>query len=250
MSKIDDLLDNPAELDRGLTGIRSSLTKKFIEDLEKLYAEAVEGLAPLDTRERPQGDTINSSSKIGKLLLRFCGLDNRTLYGMSVIGCMEYGENGDGKWVMQPAIRAALQRLNWFGPAPSSKKLTRRSVSPPCAPAADPVELAQREARFMLIEVRQEQARFRRAVFNASSGTCAISGCPVPEALEAAHLKGRKWREGDNAASDGILLRRDLHALYDRDLLSIDIFSGAVQIDPRVLETYGEFQNIQIRLIA
>ncbi|WP_164853366.1 HNH endonuclease signature motif containing protein [Paraburkholderia kirstenboschensis] len=61
--------------------------------------------------------------------------------------------------------------------------------------------------------------RSERQCLLLTVGQCAISGCDIPEALEAAHLRGRKWREGHNAAEDGILLRRDLHMLYDRELL-------------------------------
>ena len=76
-------------------------------------------------------------------------------------------------------------------------------------------------ARFTLTQVRPFQAAFREAVFRRFDGRCAISGCDVPEALEAAHVNGRDWRQGDNTAADGILLRRDLHALYDRGVILI-----------------------------
>lgn len=78
-----------------------------------------------------------------------------------------------------------------------------------------PAVEADRVARYMNVEVRPEQQFFRKAVYEAYDGRCAISGCDIPEALEAAHLRGRNWRDGQNNASDGILLRRDLHALYD-----------------------------------
>lgn len=53
----------------------------------------------------------------------------------------------------------------------------------------------------------------------ACNGRCVISGCDVPESLEAAHLIGMDWRQGQNHATDGILLRRDLPTLYNRELL-------------------------------
>jgi hypothetical protein len=55
----------------------------------------------------------------------------------------------------------------------------------------------------------------------ACGGMCVISGCNVDKALDAAHKKGRSWREGHNRAEDGFLLRKDLHALYDHNLLRI-----------------------------
>lgn len=89
------------------------------------------------------------------------------------------------------------------------------------APACDSDEFLRRQARFALTEQRPGQAAFRLAVYRACAGRCVVSGCDVPEALEAAHLHGRSWRLGHNKAEDGVLLRRDLHALYDSHLLEL-----------------------------
>lgn len=100
--------------------------------------------------------------------------------------------------------------------------------------------------RFSQVEIRPYQAKFRDAVFRACGGKCVVSGCDIPEALEAAHLVGREWREGHNTATDGVLLRRDLHALYDRGLLSINE-DGSVTVDPKVAGHYGGFQGASTR---
>lgn len=92
--------------------------------------------------------------------------------------------------------------------------------TPDIEPAEDG-SLEQRAARFARQEVRPEQAAFRKRVYVAYAGKCVISGCDIRRALDAAHIKGRKWRSGHNKASDGVLLRKDLHALYDAGLLEI-----------------------------
>lgn len=67
-----------------------------------------------------------------------------------------------------------------------------------------------------------------------------LTSARAPEALEAAHVLGRDWHAGHNQASDGLLLRRDLHTLYDRGLLRItDV--GLVEFDARVASHYGQF---------
>ncbi|UUZ72967.1 HNH endonuclease [Polaromonas sp. P1(28)-8] len=106
-------------------------------------------------------------------------------------------------------------------------------------------DLTERAKRFAQVEVRPDQAKFRDAVFLACEGRCVVSGCDVPEALEAAHLSGREWRNGQNAASDGVLLRRDLHALYDRGLLVL-LEGGGVSLDPRVTTHYGELLSLPV----
>jgi hypothetical protein len=69
-------------------------------------------------------------------------------------------------------------------------------------------------------ERRPEQRAFRELLMRAYGGRCAISECSEEAVLEAAHLPGRDWRR-HNLASDGILLRMDLHRLLDRGLLTI-----------------------------
>ena len=64
----------------------------------------------------------------------------------------------------------------------------------------------------------------------------------MPETLEAAHLLDRDWRKGQNSASDGILLRRDLHTLYDRRLLRLTD-AGQVTLAEEVREYFGEFDG-------
>jgi hypothetical protein len=46
--------------------------------------------------------------------------------------------------------------------------------------------------------------------------------------LEAAHLPGASWRAGADKAEHGILLRLDLHRLFDAGLLRIE--DGVVRV--------------------
>lgn len=103
-----------------------------------------------------------------------------------------------------------------------------RRIAAPTPPGSAPEESLQaRAARFAKTAIRPEQAAFRRRVFLEHKGACAVTGCTIPEALDAAHRDGRDWRLGHNSGADGLLLRKDIHALYDAKLVSID-GSGAV----------------------
>jgi hypothetical protein len=112
-----------------------------------------------------------------------------------------------------------------------------------------PVEITSKievkAARFVSIEVRPDQAAFRREVFLACKGMCVISGCDVVRALDAAHKRGRDWRQGHNRAEDGYLLRKDLHALYDSGLLHISD-EGTVNIDASIKSHYGDLDGKQL----
>ncbi|WGS47475.1 HNH endonuclease (plasmid) [Burkholderia sp. JSH-S8] len=103
-------------------------------------------------------------------------------------------------------------------------------------------------ARFMSVETRPQQSAFRRAVFVAYGGKCAVSRCDVPEALEVAHLHGCIWRDGHNQASDGILLRRDLHGLHDRELL--DLSDGVARFDAQVLRHYEHPEGLVVSALS
>lgn len=117
----------------------------------------------------------------------------------------------------------------------------------------EPVEQASpdesievKAARFVSVEVRPNQAAFRRRVFLACGGRCIVSGCDVPAALDAAHKVGRKWKGGYNRTEDGYLLRKDLHALYDAGLLTIE--DGRVRIAASVGAHYVVFDGVTATL--
>lgn len=78
-----------------------------------------------------------------------------------------------------------------------------------------------RERTLSMIVQRQGQSAFRSQLLTAYHRKCAITGCPVVELLEAAHILPYKGRE-TNHSGNGILLRADLHTLFDLYWISID----------------------------
>jgi hypothetical protein len=69
---------------------------------------------------------------------------------------------------------------------------------------------------------RRGQQRFRQSLVERYGETvCAISGCRVAEVVQAAHIVPY-LAEQDNHPENGLLLRGDLHILFDRCLLGIE----------------------------
>ncbi len=67
---------------------------------------------------------------------------------------------------------------------------------------------------------RMGQVAFRRAVAAAYDHTCAITGEKVAVTLEAAHI--RDYAElGPHEVSNGILMRADLHRLFDNGFFTV-----------------------------
>lgn len=71
------------------------------------------------------------------------------------------------------------------------------------------------------IKERRGQAKFREALMLGHHGKCCISGSSVVEVLEAAHIIPHS-EITDYSVSNGLLLRADLHTLYDLNLIGID----------------------------
>ena len=88
---------------------------------------------------------------------------------------------------------------------------------------------------------RRGQPEFRRKLLEVYGGCCAISGCKVVEALEATHILPYKG-EATNHISNGLLLRADLHTLFDLGLVTVDSMTWVALLSPNLLGTsYGKF---------
>lgn len=68
---------------------------------------------------------------------------------------------------------------------------------------------------------RREQAQFRTNLKRVYGQRCEISGCEVEAVLDACHILSHA-AGGPTEASNGVLLRRDLHRLFDLGLIAVD----------------------------
>jgi hypothetical protein len=74
-----------------------------------------------------------------------------------------------------------------------------------------------------------------------------VSGCDAEDALEAAHIRPYALG-GTNHPSNGLLLRTDLHTLFDLRLISIDPETATVRLAPALIGTaYQEFRGQPLR---
>lgn len=79
----------------------------------------------------------------------------------------------------------------------------------------------RRAKELRAIFVRRGQRAFRRRLLKAYGKTCAVTGCKITELLEAAHISPYRG-DHTNKVSNGLLLRADIHTLFDLGLLWID----------------------------
>jgi putative restriction endonuclease len=73
----------------------------------------------------------------------------------------------------------------------------------------------------VLVKPRLGQGAFRIAVTDAYNRACAVSGGKVLPALDAAHIRPY-GSGGSHEVSNGLLLRRDIHSVFDAGYVTID----------------------------
>jgi predicted restriction endonuclease len=101
----------------------------------------------------------------------------------------------------------------------------------------DPADVLDARDRILAAIVRRHgQPAFRRQLLRAYAGQCAISGCNVEAALDAAHIVPYKG-PATNHPANGVLLRTDLHTLFDLGLIAVDTDTMCVLIAPSLAGT-------------
>lgn len=118
-------------------------------------------------------------------------------------------------------------------------------------PPGTTVELAG-GFRQALVRVRRGQEAFRAHLLASQGDRCAFTG-PAPErVLEAGHLYSYA-RLGEHHAHGGLMLRRDVHRLFDDGLLAVD--PSGLRIDvgadlaafPQYARLHGEPLALRLR---
>lgn len=104
-------------------------------------------------------------------------------------------------------------------------------------------EIDERHRVLATIIRRRGQAAFRNSLIKAYGGRCAMTGCDALDALEAAHIIPYR-HESINAISNGLLLRADIHTLFDLHLIGVDQTPRRITLAPSLRESvYSEIHG-------
>jgi hypothetical protein len=84
----------------------------------------------------------------------------------------------------------------------------------------DSLSTDPRERTLGIVRLRRGQPKFRNALVRRYGNSCMISGCKVMDIVEACHIYPYHRGEISNT-ENGLLLRSDLHTLFDLGLIAI-----------------------------
>jgi hypothetical protein len=96
------------------------------------------------------------------------------------------------------------------------------------------------------VNLRHGQSKFRERLIRRYGQACQISRCAFAGLVEAAHIRPYVL-SNENGAQNGLLLRSDLHTLFDLGLLAIDPASMAVALHSDLRDMgYAQFDGQQL----
>ena len=99
-----------------------------------------------------------------------------------------------------------------------------------------------------LVKVRRGQAAFRHRLVKIYGEVCALSGSAPSHVLDAAHLYSYA-EVGEHDDLGGLLIRKDLHRLFDLGLVAIEPRSLKINVD-KSLSSYPLYQSLNETKIA
>jgi hypothetical protein len=106
-----------------------------------------------------------------------------------------------------------------------------------------PTDADSRVAVLRQIKARRGQQKFRNVLRARYGDRCMITGCRLMDVVEAAHIKPHRGQQDDHPAN-GLLLRADLHTLYDLDFIGIEPGTLTVRVYPDAIAAgYGQWDG-------
>ena len=118
-------------------------------------------------------------------------------------------------------------------------RLRRMKAESSGTPAVEAVIQGPRYGAPRPVAPRLGQGTFRALVTEAYARRCAVTGERTLPVLEAAHIRPY-GAGGEHALGNGLLLRSDLHRLYDGGYVTVDPNEGRLLVSRRIRE---EFEN-------
>ncbi|MGF6965728.1 putative restriction endonuclease [Paraburkholderia sp. WC7.3g] len=106
--------------------------------------------------------------------------------------------------------------------------------------------IAARRRVLREVNLRRGQQQFRDRLIRLYGAACQVSRCAFPSLVEAAHIMPYA-QTNDHSAHNGLLLRSDLHTLFDLGLMAINPLDMRVSLHPDLLLVgYASFDGASL----
>lgn len=97
------------------------------------------------------------------------------------------------------------------------------------------------------IKQRRGQKNFRDTLLKKNP-VCAVTGCVLVDILEAAHIAAYR-NDSHNHISNGLLLRSDIHTLFDLNLMAVNPVKETIHFSSKVLDAgYQQFEGNKLNI--
>lgn len=143
---------------------------------------------------------------------------------------------------VRPNSQNSIRELNYAG--------FRRSVGMEAAPTPVEAELENILGghRKTMVRARIGQPAFRQDLLGRYGRVCAFTGPAPLQALEAAHLYSYA-EDGVHRTEGGLLLRRDVHRLFDYGMLAVEPSERRIDVGPE-LRGYEDYESLHNRRLS
>lgn len=149
--------------------------------------------------------------------------------------CRQYGwYEGTLRFSFKDARRIEIVMIEWRHKGESFAKAAAK-LEPYTPAPLDPYKLSKTTVTksSRAVKERAGQVRFREKLLLAYAGKCCLSACHISAALEGAHIDPFYGPASDHP-QNGLLLRHDLHDLFDAGLLAIAPSTLVAYVAPEV----------------
>lgn len=131
--------------------------------------------------------------------------------------------------------------IYYIDPDTSDQDAANESTDP-----YSPTDKDEREKVNRQITARRGQPKFRKKLLKRYNSKCCVTGCTILHLLEAAHINPYRG-EKDNHPSNGLLLRADIHTLFDLDMIGIHPEKLTIHLNNEIRkDNYEELEGVNL----
>lgn len=149
------------------------------------------------------------------------------------LAMVESFDQHTGAFTLRGPVRFGQSPDVWYDDERQAPENLIAEAVPPFAP---PDGVEDEPFAYSRVRSRVAQDRFRMSLLSAYDGRCAVTGYDAPDALQGAHILSYQGRSSQ-LVRNGILLRADVHLLFDRHLIGIQPESLKIRVAPPLMTT-------------